>query len=142
MRFTVPQIMQFILQHYDRARDWDASMLFNWICWNIEQGFLFLTGDDKLTGILIARTTMNPQDCVGSLDHDPEGDTYFIDLAIAINPKRESLQALAFDLLRRFGQRYKLAFQRQGTGPVIVTDAHLHRKKLLRILHHGHTIRS
>lgn len=144
MKFTVPQIMQFILQHYDRARDWDSTQLFNWICWNISQGFCLLVGEgNHIFGLMLVRPTMHPcSDCVGTLEFDPEGDTYFIDLAIATKPRRAVLQALTFAVLHRFGQRDKAAWQHHGIGPVIVVDAHEHRRRLLRSLYYGHTQRT
>ena len=134
-RFTVLQIMQFILVHYARARDWNAPQLFNWICWNIEHGFCLLVGDDdKIQGLAFVRTMML-KDCakeMHTLYFDPEGDTYFVDLAIAPNPKLQALQALGFAGHKRFGQRDYIAYQRQGEGPVIITNAREHRNKILR----------
>lgn len=133
-RFTVIEIERFILANYERAQTWETKSLRNWINWLIEQGFCLLTGEDKqIKGVLFARPVMNAEQATkDGLYYDMEGTCYFIDLAIVTAPKREGVQALAFALLKRFGQRDMLAFHRHGHGPLIVIDAHKHRQKLLR----------
>jgi len=136
--YTAAELAEFILEHYRQAAGW--GKLEEWVNWNIEQGFCLLVGDietERLTGLALVRPVMNPQDAKCSLDFDPEGDTYFVDLCIALPPVRQTLQGLGFALLKRFGMRDKIAFQRHGLGPVIVTDAHEHRRKLLRTLTNG-----
>lgn len=138
MKYTVPQLMQFILEHYPKARDWNPGQLFNWLSWNIEMGFCLIVGEeDKMTGLAIVRPVMHPEQVLNNLDFDPEGDCYYVDLTIALPPKRESMQALGFAVIKRFGQRDKIAFQIQGEGPIIITDAREHRRRLLRILNYG-----
>lgn len=134
-KFNEKDIAAFIRKHYRQAGDWPG--LENWVAWNIEQGFCLLAGDDNdaIVGLLLVRPVFEP--CPSSLEFDPEGDTYFIDLCVALPPKRQTLQGLGFALLKRFGMRDKFAFQRQGVGPVIVTDAHAHRAKMLRTLNYG-----
>lgn len=132
-KFTQHDVGKFVVKHYPRAREWDFEHLCNWIAWNMGEGFCMLVGDGrKLAGILLLRPVMNPQACIGNRDFDPEGDTLLVDLAVTAKPKREILQCLAIAVLKRFGQRSKLAFQKHAVGPIFITDAIEHRRKLLR----------
>lgn len=121
------------MRHYPMAAGWEEKALVNWVSWAIKEGFLFMTGHEReIAGLAIVRPTMTPHKMPNNLEFDQEGDTYYVDLAIALSPRRDVLQALCFSVLKRFGMRDKIAFQRQGVGPVLVIDAHAHRRKLLR----------
>lgn len=135
MKFSDRQIAKFISVHYAVAGGWEMDSLTNWVNWAIENGFLLMVGDGaKIFGLVIIRPVMHPHKMPNSLEYDREGDCYFVDVAIALSPKRSVLQTLAFAVLKRFGQRDKIAFQKNGIGPVFVVDAHMHRKRLLRVL--------
>jgi hypothetical protein len=140
MKTPAEQISEFICRHYERARTWHPRNLEGWIEWNIEQRFCITARCEKtneILGLIIVRPVMHPELAIGNKDFDVEGDTYFVDMAIALPPKLPVLQVLGFAVLQRFGMRDKIAFQRNGVGPVIVSDAHEHRRKLLRSTTHG-----
>lgn len=135
-KVTPLEILEFIVTHYKRAKDWDKPSLYNWICWNLENGFCLLVGDKSgLTGLAFVRTMMMRDSATQKtgLHFDPEGDTYFVDLAIAKAPKLPVLQALGFAGHKRFGQRDYIAFQRHGKGSVMITNAKRHRDRILRM---------
>lgn len=139
---TTQDIAGFILAHYRPSKDWPLNDLFNWVNWAIENGFMFMVGnsEDDIRGLAIVRPVMHPHEVADTLEHDPEGDCYFVDLAIALSPRRDVLQTLCFIGLNRFGMRDRIAFQDQRSRAVIVVDAHEHRRRLLRTMkevHHG-----
>lgn len=133
MNFSSTQIAKFVVANYDRANEWPFEQLRRWIAWNMKEGFCLLVGGPKIiTGMMLIRPVLHPELYIHNSHYDQEGDTLLIDLCVAVKPKIESLQCLAFATIERFGQRDKIAFQKHGTGPLIVTSMHEHRRKLLR----------
>ncbi len=131
--FTTTQIAQFICDNYERANEWPFDDLCELIKFFMKEDFCLLVGEkDQLLGVVLVRPTMEPWNCLNNTDYDHEGDTLLIDIAVAKSPKVMVMQSLGFAILKRFGERSKLAFQRHGVGPLIITDMKRHRARLLR----------
>lgn len=118
--FTATDIAEFVLRHYPAAKKWPK--LDDWINWEMEHDFCFLVGDDdhQLRGVLFIRPVLDPiRAHFSQLYFDEEGDTMFIDLAVAQPPIRDVLQCLAFAVIRRFGIRAKFARRHPTKMPVV-----------------------
>ncbi len=133
MKFTSTDIANFICANYERANEWPFNDLVEWIKWFTKERFVLTIGNGpKMWGVIMVRPTLEPWNCLGNTDYDQEGDCLYIDIAVAMSPKRDVLQAMGFALLKRFGERSKIAFHRHGVGPLIITSFAEHRRKLLR----------
>ena len=125
----------FVWRHYPPAKDWGRHLLQRWITWNCSHGFMLtvLGNEEQLLGLAVVRPMMreNCYDERKSNHFDEEGDTYFVDLGIALQPRLQVLQALGFAGLKRFGQRDYIAFQVRG-GDVKIVDARQHRARMFK----------
>jgi hypothetical protein len=126
---TVEQLGAFILAHYPRYRKWDRDIFNRWLQWNISQGFVqCVIGDgEELVGLTVCRPIMR-KDWMGDefYNFDPEGDTVYVDLAIALKPF--VIQGLVFAGLKRFGMRPFIAWKRAPYFVVNFHDAHKFRR--------------
>jgi hypothetical protein len=132
---SLTEVADFILGYDLIYRTWERDSLLDWLRWHSAQGFILraLGDNGELLGIAIVRPMMR-KECYSerlSYHFDNEGDTYFVDLAIAARPKLKVLQALGFAGLRRFGARKYMAFQVRA-GSIKIIEPQDHRAKLLK----------
>ena len=106
-------IIKFILAHYPPALEWDQIAFYKWIQWSLGESFLVtvLDNNDEMVGLGVAHPIMHDQ---GEDSLDQEGDTVFVDLAIALN--YEAFQMLGFAFIDRFGAREYVAWREAGHG--------------------------
>lgn len=135
MKPSLHSFAQLILENLPQYRKWTTEALMNWINWHSSQGFIFCALDDSgdIAGLAFVRPIMYVEQGDEYYEFDPEGPIYFVD--IAISKVKGALQAISFAVLKRFGQRDKIAWKRP---PFFVTE--IHDAKRLR--HHllGRTV--
>lgn len=130
---TFEQLANFILAHYPPYRKWDRDIFNRWLRWNLSQGFVLCVIDEKneVAGVAVCRPIMK-KDWIGDefYNFDPEGDSIYVDLAIALQPL--VIQGLVFAAIQRFGMRPFVAWKRPPFGVVNFHDAYKFRRIILR----------
>lgn len=109
---SFPDLMQFVLLHYEKARDWNPVKTFEWLWFHQGQGHILMVEDNKkeVVGFAVIHPVMKADD--GADAFDPEGPCLYIDLAVSLT--KGALQALGFAALNRFGVRPTVAWMRDG----------------------------
>ncbi len=120
---TTDEIVAFVLHNYKLSRTWKIISFFSWVSWMQEHGFCLTIADgDKLAAVLFVRPVMHAEQA----DNEPfyfdnEGDSIFVDIAIAAIPRKRAMQAFAIAVKQRFGLRDKL-IRRDRDNPLVVKD--------------------
>jgi hypothetical protein len=107
------KLAAFVRRNYKPAQKWSDDSLKDWLQWASDNRFLGLVFDEgDLVGLSIFRPIneaiskhlLGPSD-----EHDEDGDTIYVDLAISTKGK-QVIQAILFCILARLGNRAKIAF--------------------------------
>jgi hypothetical protein len=111
-------LVDCVLKHYEPARLWKPDVLWNWIAWHAVQGFALVLRDDdaSILGLTLARPVMKPEDGLDSYAVDNEGPCIFLSLVISLHPMAP--KGLTYAVVKRFGVRQTVAWQRNGCGEI------------------------
>lgn len=107
-------VAPFVRENYVESTVWPEGRLDNWLKWAATHGYLMLTlnNEEKVTGVLIARTVKEIPARKDLAPFDEDGNIIYIDFAIA--PTLEIQKALVFAALQRYGLRPLIAFRKNA----------------------------
>jgi hypothetical protein len=117
------ELHRFILDNYEEARHWDKLRFAEWLAWAKDSGYVLTVLDEQenIVGLAVAYPIMHKADC--GERSDQEGPIIFVQVAVC--SRKGALQSLGFAILKRFGEREKVAIQRM---PFYITKVYPFKK--------------
>ena len=123
---TLQEVTDYIAANEPQAKNWDEAKFQKWVAWHYSEGFVcvVLDVDQSIAGLAMVRPCME-RDAADQMVWDYEGDCLYI--AEVVTTKKGALKALGFAVLKRFGMREWVAWQRP---PFYILETH--KAKALR----------
>ena len=127
-------ISAYVKRHWGLSQKWDGSRLVPWLDWFINDGRLHtITRRGRVVGLGMGRLLLNEADHAEPYAHDEAGQLAWIDLLISQD--KTVAARLWGTMLKRFGMRDKLGFQRDAHA---VSAPRFHKfTQMQRIIHYG-----
>lgn len=129
---SLAEICDYVWCNEPACRKWDRDQFENWVAWHWSNGFVctVLNIDESIVGVVLIRPIMEPMDAFDPLSFDYEGRGLHV--SQIVSTAKGALPALGFAVLKRFGQREFVSWNRRPTGKLVVCKSSMLRRNLFR----------